>query len=499
MNLAELVAKVKSSPAPRVVVVGDFMVDDRWTGSCTRQSPESDAVPVLSAGCVNPIASAGGAGAVALMLRGLGCEVLAVVAGASDYAGDTLVGQLRSAGCGVQNLIARKFTTRKLRFFDQVSAKQLLRYDIEDTEPLSDARAFDLARLIQPCEAIVIADYSKGVCTPEFVRLVMERARDLQVPVFVDPGRWAGSRYDKYPALVKYNRVEALARCPELDGVAEDCTAVPSAVSISGRSARGSVVVVTDGERGMALAEGGRLRGEAIGLAGVAHGRAVPVIDVCGAGDMALAGLVRGYLAGLRESELLAFANLAASVKVGKVGAVPVSWDELTEAAGPLPVVAAPPRPGFVKVLRDQNELWNLVDCLHADRKKIVFTNGCFDMLHPGHLHLLQTAKSLGERLIVAVDSDASVKRLKGAGRPIIKCEDRMNMLAALECVDYVFAFESYDLADLLRYIKPAVLVKGSTSGGVSCRDVVKNDGGQVVVVPAVDGYSTTSLFNRAG
>jgi D-beta-D-heptose 7-phosphate kinase/D-beta-D-heptose 1-phosphate adenosyltransferase len=357
--------------------------------------------------------------------------------------------------------------------------QHLLRLDEEDRRPLSpsarQALLGSLAAVLPECSVVAVSDYAKGVVdeslTGEIARLAGGK------PVVVDPKAVDLARY-RGCTLITPNAQEArLATGCEVD---EEGGLREAAARIHARSGA-AAVLVTRGERGMALS-----------LAGGFHlipTRAREVFDVTGAGDTVLAYLALALGAGADVLEAASLANLAAGAKVGKVGTSPV---------GPAEVAAHEEEAGATGKVVDLEQAAARVAHLRSLGRRVVLTNGCFDLLHAGHVHLLERARALGDVLVVALNSDESVRRLKGEGRPVVRASDRVRVLAALASVGLVLVFEEDTPLEVIRLLRPDVLVKGGdySRDTIVGADLVESWGGEVATVPLVEGRSTTGLLS---
>lgn len=463
----------------RVWVAGDVMLDQYVGGDVRRVSPEAP-VPVVEVG--ETYDRLGGAANVAHGLAALGAEVsLCGVVGA-DPAGDALIAACGAVGVDVRGLgrSPEWSTTRKVRVVSQ--RQQLLRMDWEGRGAVDGETARALvARLREGGrpDAIVLSDYAKGFLQPPAVRALIEAGGALGVPVLVDPklrdlGAYRGA------TVVTPNRreLEEAAGGPmpalETPAYAEAARAVIEAAGI--RS-----LVVTLGERGLLVVEGS----EARGIRAVSR----EVYDVTGAGDTLIGVLALGLAAGADLFTAAGIANAAAGLVVGKFGTAVVHPDELARALA---------RRTAEKVYSGA-EFDRLLASWRARGTRIAFTNGCFDVLHAGHLSLLRDAASAADVLVVGINDDASVARLKGEGRPLVPAPERAALVAALDCVDAVVLFGEDTPLRLVERIRPDVLVKGAdyALGEVVGRDVVEASGGEVLLSPLVPGRSTTRIFEE--
>jgi D-beta-D-heptose 7-phosphate kinase / D-beta-D-heptose 1-phosphate adenosyltransferase len=464
----------------RLWVIGDVMLDEYLEGDVQRISPEAP-VPVL---CVQAERDRlGGAANVAHNARALGATVeLCGVVGA-DAAGDRLVACCTAAGIAMTGLgrAPGQRTTRKVRALAR--NQQLLRLDFETGAFVDSTLARTLfAKLAagpRP-DAIVLSDYAKGMASADLIADVIGYATRAGVPVLVDP-KAADLAHYRGATVLKPNLMEVERsighRVPP-----DDAAALGEAAQTLLARAEARALVITLGAAGLAVARPGAP------LEVVAASRR-EVYDVTGAGDTVLAALALAMAVGADVATAARIANSAGGIVVGRVGTAVVQPHELATALVPQ---------SGEKTLTMEEALsrrqWWL-----AQKKRLVFTNGCFDILHVGHLALLRHAASLGDVLLVAINSDASVGRLKGAGRPVVPEEGRARMVAALECVDAVVTFAEDTPLEVLRRLRPDVLVKGADYGldQVVGREFVESYGGRVVLAPLVADHSTSALVSR--
>ena len=457
-----------------VLVAGDLMLDRYWHGGASRVSPEAPVPVVLVRGAEE---RAGGAGNVALNMAALGARVTLMGYCGRDEAADSLISLLEGAGirCEISR-IDQLPTITKLRVISR--QQQLIRLDFEEqfsaVDPAPLIEAFK-ARLTE-ADVIVLSDYGKGTLRPVSEMIGLSRAAGK--PVLVDP---KGGDFGKYrhadmitPNLSEF---EAVAGACASEAVLEERgLGLMESLDVA-------ALLITRGEQGMTL-----LRRDESPLHLPA--RAKEVFDVTGAGDTVISVLAACLAAGRPIHEATAFANLAAGIVVGKLGTASVSIEELDYALhGPR---------AHQRGVIGLDELMAALRSARKEGEKIVLTNGCFDILHPGHVHYLQQARALGDRLIVLVNSDASVQRLKGPRRPINSLDHRMTMLAALECVDWVLAFDEDTPREMICRILPDVLVKGGDYRNVAeiaGHDCVLAHGGTVKLLGFVEGYSTSQMI----
>jgi D-beta-D-heptose 7-phosphate kinase/D-beta-D-heptose 1-phosphate adenosyltransferase len=482
-NLPGIVALVESGwRNVRVLVVGDVMLDNYIWGDVERISPEAP-VPVVHATWQNE--RPGGAANVAMNLAGLGaCVTVAGFAG-GDEEREKLESMLVEAGVEpALTEVAGVPTTTKLRIFS--GNQQMMRLDKEATpSPSSDAYADLLERvlvLLPKVSVLVLSDYAKGVVTESMCHSIIAGAGKLGLPVIVDPKHRDFSRY-RGAATICPNLKELSAATGEaVADIDRLLTAGQAKLDLLGME----FMVVTMGDRGIAvLRKGSRLHAPAV---------VRQVYDVSGAGDTVIAVLALAMACNVEIETAVQLANLAAGIVVNKVGTVPIHREELLgalsqELALHMDEKVLPPERLLSRVA-----LWR------SSGARVVFTNGCFDILHIGHITLLERARRQGDRLIVALNSDKSVRQIKGPLRPIVGEHERARILAALSTVDAVVVFNESTPLKLIEAIRPDVLVKGGDyreEAVVGAREV-RAWGGRVELIPLVDGISTTRLIAKA-
>jgi D-beta-D-heptose 7-phosphate kinase/D-beta-D-heptose 1-phosphate adenosyltransferase len=464
-----------------ILVVGDVMLDEYIDGTVERISPEAP-VPVVRAGSSE--FRLGGAANVARQIAALGATVQLIGVIGDDAAGETVCRLCSESGISTESLVVAsdRRTTRKLRVVSQ--NQQLVRIDWEDRHHSSaivtDALLHNIARC-NTADMVILSDYAKGVVSEPVVRELV-RSRDLRRrTVVVDPKQRDFGRYRGVSILTPN-----LRELSEASGYAlepEDTSAIATAARSQIRAGAFEGLVVTLGDRGMLI-----VMADGFELLIPAFKRAV--YDVTGAGDTVVAVLAACLATGATMTAASRIANAAAGIAVGEIGAIAVSASQIAEALTGR---------SLSKVLSRQ-ELQDRVKRWRHTGRRIVFTNGCFDLLHPGHLSLLHYAKSLGDILVLAINSDDAVRRLKGPTRPVIGQNDRAAMLSALGCVDAVTIFDEDTPLETVRCVQPDILVKGQDYrlDEVVGREVVEAAGGRVVLVPLLPNYSTTSLLARA-
>ena len=471
-----------------ILCIGDLMLDDFVYGEVSRISPEAPA-PVIAVSREDLIL--GGAGNVARNVASLGARCLFVGVIGSDAAGRTLKATLGGHRSRVASRLVvdpSRPTTRKLRFVSEHHSTHLLRADWETAEPVGPRIEAALIRhalaLLPRAGAVVLSDYAKGVLTPRLLRAVIERARKLGTPVIVDP---KGADFSIYrgATIVTPNRKELSEATRRPVGTVAELAAAAGALA---REVRSEAVLVTLSEQGMLL--------HARRAAPVhVPAYSVKVRDVSGAGDTVAAVLAVMLALGADFESAMRAANAAAAVAVGKQGTATVSAAELRVRI--LPSATLAPEE---KIVFDWRELDRRLDAWRAEGLRIGFTNGVFDLLHPGHIKVLAQARAACDRLVVGLNSDKSVRRLKGPTRPIQGEQARAEVLAGLEAVDLVAVFEQDTPLELIRRVRPTVLVKGGDyrKDQVVGRDLVEAQGGEVVVVDLVPGFSTTRIVQRS-
>lgn len=483
MNLSALQPLLQAVHGARVACVGDLMVDRYVYGEVARISPEAP-IPVMRKTSAQTML--GGMGNVARNVAGLGGRAGVVgVVGDDAAAGEALA--LVGADAGLEShLITAKGrpTTIKTRFV--ASGQQLLRLDDEDAKGVDPETEAELVRAVEHAAAdagvILLSDYAKGAVTPAVIEACLRAAKAHGAKLIVDA---KARSFQKYGAadLIKPNALELHVMTGLPTDTDEEVEAALAAV-LKGCAAK--AILVTRGAKGMSLAE----RGEA-----VKHIRGVPrrVFDVSGAGDTGLAALGLALAAKAPVEEAVAFAVLASGVAVTKVGTAVVTPAELIDAE-----LAAHLGPAEAKVVTLEQaaaeaERWR------AQGLKVGFTNGCFDILHRGHVAYLTQARAWCDRLVVGVNSDSSVRALKGEGRPVNDLESRALVLAGLAPVDLVAPFAEATPIDLIKAVRPDVLIKGAdyTVQTVVGAVEVQSWGGEVKLAEIVEGYSTTAAIAR--
>ncbi len=462
---------------PNILVVGDLMIDHYLWGSCERISPEA---PVQVVDIAKETTVLGGAGNVINNLNTLGAKVSVASVIGDDENGSELLEMLQEIDVDSSNIAKQegRKTSKKSRVI--AVSQQILRYDKESKEDITKESeqkiVASLEDSIDAYDMVILSDYGKGVLTDSLSQSIIKLAKKNGVRVLVDP---KGSDFSKYRGayLLTPNKKEAiLATGIEI----QDEDSLRQALQKLKNECDLGISLITLSEDGIAT-----LDKEVEVFPTVAK----EVFDVTGAGDTVIASIAYALSAGKSIQETAAFANLAAGVVVGKIGSATVSMDEVEEYEASLHKSTSDAH------IKSFQEIEALVKRSKELGKKVVFTNGCFDILHVGHVKYLQIAKSFGDILIVGLNSDASVSRLKGPTRPVNIAEDRAYLLAALEAVDFVVPFEDDTPYELIKMIAPDVLVKGGDYEG---KTVVGTEfSGELKLVDFVDGKSTTKTIQK--
>jgi len=466
----------------KCLVIGDLMLDEYLWGKTDRISPEA---PVQVVDVVREEMRLGGAGNVVNNLVALGAQVSVCSVIGQDQNGQTLLNAFRDRSVSVDAILLdpQRHTSKKTRVV--ASNQQIVRIDRESRETLSEKFEQQLCNWIKEnvhnFNVVLLSDYLKGVLTNKVIEAIISTASQINIPVLVDP---KGSDYSRYKGatILTPNRKEAEAA----SGIAiVDKDSLSAAASIIIEKAGLKYLLITRSEEGMSLFS---LDKDPVHIPTVAR----EVFDVSGAGDTVLASIAIGIAAGMEITEAAGLANVAAGIAVSKLGTSIVTPAEIINA------VALTHSDSDSKI-KNRDVLAAIVGTEKAKGKTIVFTNGCFDLLHAGHVKYLQKARCLGDMLILGLNSDASVRRLKGDSRPLIDEDERAHILAALNCIDYVVIFEGDTPLDIITQLKPHILVKGGdyTAEDVVGKDIVESYGGRVELVNFVDGKSTTNIIER--
>ncbi len=484
---SRLIELVKNLAGRKIVLVGDFMLDRYVYGNAERLSPEAP-VPVLHFN--HEEVRLGGAGHVAAALAALGCRVHAIGCCGDDEAAVTLKKLLVDVGV-TGDLIPTpgRCTTSKTRLVglaQQRSPQQMIRLDYEVGGAVSSEIAGKIvaafARAIVDADAVCLEDYNKGVLTPAVTQSLISAAKSRSKQVLIDPASIAD--YGKYASAtcLKLNRTETEkatglpARSPEQYALA--------AKKLIDNLQLDAVVLTLDKDGAYLATRDGQKRRVTT--------RPRQVADVTGAGDMVLAALTASRAAGADWLDSVALANVAGGLEVERFGAIPVKPEEIV-----LELMAESHE--HLGKERKADALVRELAGHRAAGRKIVFTNGCFDLIHLGHVKYFQFARAQGDLLVVAVNTDASIRKLKGPKRPVVTEDDRVGVLEELESIDYLVRFEEDTPLKMIEAIKPDVLVKGADykKEQVVGWDIVERHGGKVALAPLIDGRSTSNVITR--
>jgi D-beta-D-heptose 7-phosphate kinase/D-beta-D-heptose 1-phosphate adenosyltransferase len=487
---ADLIDLVQRLGSPRVLVVGDLMLDRYIWGDAERVSQEA---PVLLLHADKREERLGGASSVATLLCALGAEVVLAGVIGQDVDGGRVRNMLEYLGIDHEAVLAdpNRPSTVKERYIGRAQHRhpqQMLRVDYEMRDPLSAAieqRLTDaIKQLINGADIVLLSDYDKGVCTPGLVAATVAEARTRSLRVLADPLR--GTDYRKYLgcSAITPNRLEAgLAT----DRVLNDANEALAAAARLREQLDLDAAIITLDKEGMALAHRD-------GRQTLFPTRQRQVYDITGAGDMVLSVLGMALAAGADYDPAIRLANIAGGLEVEKIGVATVTRDEIlrdllhTGSAGTSNVLSL-------------NSLCRELDRRRRLGQRIAFTNGCFDVLHAGHVQYLQEARAQADVLVVGINSDFSVRSLKGTGRPVHPAEARALVLSGLQSVDYVTVFEEPTPLRVIEAIRPDVLVKGADYGKEEVVGAlfVESYGGRVHLAPIREGFSTTKILSRLG
>ena len=462
----------------RCIVVGDIILDKYIYGHVDRISPEAP-IPVVSTKNMRYVL--GGAANVAGNIRGLGLEVALCGIVGSDSEADVLTGELQKKNIGFMGVkSADRCTTLKTRIVGM--NQQLVRVDREDSQPMSNDEENNLIKkledLISPLDIVILSDYNKGVCKDSFCRWLSEKCRKDNIKMIVDP---KSSNWKKYsgaylitPNFKEFQEAIGFSIPNEEGCISENAGSLLNKYNLNR-------ILVTRSHYGMTL-----IQRDLEPLTFKAKQQ--EVFDVSGAGDTVIATLAAALSVGYELKDAVEISNIAAGVAVSKAGTYDVSLTDLLEYTNET-------NAWYEDKIVSKNEINGLVTEWKKSGETVVFTNGCFDVIHIGHLDYLNKARRLGNRLVVGLNSDDSVKRLKGEKRPLNKQHDRACMLAALQCVDAVVVFEEDTPEKLISVICPDYLVKG---GDYKIEEIVGREyAGEVMTIPFLEGYSTTSIIEK--
>jgi D-beta-D-heptose 7-phosphate kinase/D-beta-D-heptose 1-phosphate adenosyltransferase len=462
---------------PKILVIGDIIVDQYLWGSSNRISPEAP-VPIIK--IENQSIVLGGAGNVTNNLSALGAEVDLISVIGNCKVSKELKELLSYINVDTKYLVCetKRITSKKSRII--ASHQQVIRYDLESTTEINQESTQQIIKnfkkIIGNYDVVLLSDYGKGVLTSQLTKSLISIANKSNKKILIDPKGFDYSKYkDAY--LLTPNKKEA-SEATNLD--INNKETLRDAMSILKKTCNLNYSLVTLSEDGIAILDD-KVR--------IYPTVAREIFDVTGAGDTVLASLGFALACGKGIDEAVKFANLASGVVVGKIGSATASLDEINKYEAQLVNQTSD------ESIKSWSEINSIVEQLKTSNNKIVFTNGCFDILHLGHIKYLEKAKSFGDILILGLNSDSSVKRLKGSKRPI-NCElDRAYILASLEVIDYVVVFEDDTPLELIKLIKPDILVKGSDYDGkeIVGQEIAK----ELKLVSFIDGKGTTKVIDK--
>ena len=468
---------IKLNKKPNILVIGDLMIDHYLWGSCDRISPEA---PVQVVNVKKESSVLGGAGNVINNLVTLGSVVDVISVIGNDSVANELKSLLEKIDVPTSNLVVEnnRKTSKKSRLI--ASQQQVLRYDMESIDDINENSHKQiiqtLEKNIDKYSSIILSDYGKGVLTTNLTKEIIKIANKNNIKVLVDP---KGKDYSKYKGsyTLTPNKKEAM-EATNID-IKDESSLIEALKSLKNQCEL-EVSLITLSEQGIAIFDDELTIKPTV---------AREVYDVTGAGDTVIASIAFALGNNLDIKDAIYFANLAAGVVVGKIGSATTTLDEIYEYEYSLH------KSNSTSHIKTFDEIKTLASKLHNQGKKIVFTNGCFDILHVGHVKYLEVAKSYGDVLILGLNADSSVRKLKGPTRPINTQDDRAYILASLESVDYVVIFEEETPYELIKLIKPHVLVKGGDYEG---KEVFGQDiADELKLVQFVDGKSTTNTIKR--
>ena len=467
----------KFNKTPSILVIGDLMIDHYLWGSSERISPEA---PVQIIDVKSESSTLGGAGNVINNLNALGAKVDIISVIGECKASYELKSLLNSINIDTQYLITQKdrIVSKKSRVI--ASHQQVIRYDLETTDEINIKSELAILNfyksIIKNYDVILLSDYGKGLLTPKLTQSLIQIATKNNIKLLADP---KGLDYSKYNGafLLTPNKKEA-GEATHLD--INNNSDLKKAIKILKEKCNLKVSLITLSEQGVAIFDD-ELR--------IHPTVAIEVYDVTGAGDTILASLGFALACDMNIDEAVKFANLASGVVIGKIGSATASINEILSYESSLH------KSNSAEHIKNSQEIQYIVKQLQEKGGKIVFTNGCFDILHLGHIKYLEKAKSLGDILIVGLNSDRSIRNIKGEGRPINSQDERAYILASLEVVDYLVIFEEDTPIDLIRLIKPDILVKGGDYEGKKI--VGANIVEEVKIVKYIDNKSTSKIIEK--
>jgi len=457
------------------LVIGDVMIDEYVNGNVTSVSPEAP-VPIVHIKDVK--STLGGAANVAANIRNLGAKCTLVGVVGEDTDGQILREELQKRGVKWAGICTQsRITTKKTRIIGNLH--QLVRLDremnMEPEEAEQERLLNNVRKEIDSADIIIISDYKKGVCTSNICQTIISLAKKEDKKIIIDPKQTDWTRYSG-AFLIKPNLKEFYQTIGNTDNdIVQGAKQLLNKFDISN-------ILITRSQDGMTLVSDNCVDN--------CQTEAQEVFDVSGAGDTVVATVATAIAAGMDLSDAIKIANIAAGISVSKLGTYAVGLNEIITSINH----------SYSKKIMSREEVISFAEMSKKHGKKVVFTNGCFDILHTGHISLLETAKRQGDVLIVGLNTDDSIKRLKGNDRPINNEYDRAKVLSALEAVDGVILFNEDTPIELVNGIVPNVLVKGAdyTIDKVVGADVVSRNGGEVVLVPLIQEKSTTNIIEKA-
>lgn len=471
------------SSGKKALVIGDLMLDRYIMGDVQRISPEAPVPVVLQRRYQE---NAGGAANVAsnLVQLGIHCDICGCIG--VDNEGDSLLTILQGLGIHTEYVYrsADRPTISKTRIMS--GNQQIVRVDLEDSQAFNTDEQSELQGLLmqalgQHPDIVILSDYAKGLLSPELCQYVIQHCRQHKIPILVDP---KGKDYQKYQGATALtpNKKEAAEACAV--SINDNQILMQTAANLR-QSLQLDFLAVTRGEEGISLLSQDQIHH--------ISATAKQVFDVSGAGDTVIATLAAGLLHQLKPLQALQLANVAAGVVVGKVGTVPIKREELILTLANKESNQQTDKICTLAQLKEKVATWR------QQKLKIVFTNGCFDLLHAGHVTYLEAARKTGDKLILGLNTDQSVQALKGPTRPVINEHDRARVLAALESVDAVVLFDEDTPLNLVNTLRPDVIVKGDDyrEDQVVGGEQVKSWGGEVKLIPLVQGRSTSNILEK--
>jgi len=470
-----LIKNFIKNPHSKILVIGDIILDKYLWGTCDRISPEA---PVQVIDINKESIVLGGAGNVANNLIALGCHVELISVIGDCGVSEELISLMENIGINSNNLIKEKNRKSSLKTRIISSHQQVVRYDIESSNSISSQSESSviktLKKIIESVDLVILSDYMKGFFTNYLTKKIIEISNSYQKKVLVDP---KGVDFEKYKNsyLLTPNKSEASMA---LNIEIKDDKTLYTALNKMKADLNLGISIITLSEKGIAtLGENFKIHPTA----------AREVFDVTGAGDTVIAALGYSLANNLELNEAVEFANIAAGVVVGKIGAATATFDEIMNHH------LKTSESLHENKIKSLDQICNTLS--NRNGKKVVFTNGCFDILHAGHITYLEKSKQLGEILIVAINSNDSVKKLKGAKRPINDIKDRLTLIAALESVDFVVEFDEETPYNVIKQISPNILVKGGDykNKEVSGQDLVE----QVVLIDFIENKSSTGIIKK--